>query len=259
MSRRTAWIVLVAAFVGATAWWGVVYGLTPDHYTRGLHILRAVAIVIGISALAWVIATRAGLRRRPERQDLRRLAIGAASYLIPTAIAIALVLGLGLAHVSAAQPALTVLGHGLLLACLVLMLEAVPEELIFRGLIQGALTTLVGRWLAVAGQAVLFVVWAWSFGAAQSLDRVALFAVFSVVQGLIRMWGGSVFSSIGFHLVFQLTAQWLLGGSWDTWHVSDPDLWLLAATFVPAAILSPLFVRLTSRSREGAPDQLAHR
>ncbi len=46
-----------------------------------------------------------------------------------------------------------------MLIVLVFLFEALPEELVFRGYMQGNLEQAIGHWGAVLAQAVLFSVW----------------------------------------------------------------------------------------------------
>jgi len=56
-------------------------------------------------------------------------------------------------------------------------------------------------------QEALFTLWAMDIGATGSVDRMILFFTFSVVLGILRVVTGNLWTSIGFHLIFQWVAQ----------------------------------------------------
>ena len=239
MRPRIAAIRILLAFAGACLLWTLVYRLGPGAYSHQAHAVRAVATLVGGVALWAAISAATHTRRGPERADMRRFAAGAAGYLLPTLVAGGIVLALGRASVGSNLVVVETLGQGLLLLGLVLAFEAIPEELVFRDLVQSSLAAVTRPWIAILGQALLFSLWGVIIGAAGSVDRLVLFFVMSIVQGVIRYRTGSVLSTIGLHASFQLVSQWLLGGSWNAFTVHDPNLWLAGAVTIPAALLAP--------------------
>lgn len=237
---------VLAALVGAIAIWRLVFLVVPDGYTHALHAWRAVGVLVPVLLLWWFLSRATGTLRTPTRRDLAVFGVGAVAYLLPTLPALVAVLASGVAEVRPTLPLPQLLGQGTLLLALVLAFEAIPEELIFRDLVQTSLARMLRPWLAVVLQAALFTAFGAAIGAGLTADRLAVFVVFALVQGTIRQVVGSVGAPMGFHAAFQLTAQWLLGGSWDAWAVRDPQLWLAGAIFVPAALLGPL-VALAAR------------
>ncbi len=249
MSRRAAMIRLVAGFVVAVAVWRLSDLVVPPGYTHGTHAARA-ALALAGTLLGWGVVSRlTGPPRAPDGIDLRWFALGAVSYLVPTAVAGAAVLVLGLARVSPNLAPGAMLGQGLVLLLLVLAFEAIPEELLFRDLLYTSLRRLAGAAVAVVGQAVLFVLWGALTGSSLTLDRLVVFFLFSIALGILRHLSGHVATTMGFHAAFQLSAQWLLGTNWDGWAVTDDQLWLAGALFVPPLLLAPGIVRLASRPR----------
>lgn len=237
--RRTrALVVLVGGFAGAVAAWLLLNALGPEGYTRAGHITRAAAaLVLGVALWAGLTRWYDGRLPRLDRTVLRRFGWGFAWYAgTAGALTVALVTT-GLIRFEMHGSVLDLVLQAAFLLVLVLALEAIPEELIMRDLIQRSLTTLAGRWLAVLGQALLFVAWGWLIGAAETPDRIALFFAFSLVQGLIRMWTGTVAATIGFHAAFQLIAQMLLGDNWPVVTVIDPERWFELAVVAPALVV----------------------
>lgn len=252
--HRTPLVRLALALVGAGAVWLGVGAAVPDGYTHARHAARAIGVLVPVLVLWYAISRATGTPRRPTRGDLTRALVAALAYLAPTALAVAAVVALDAAQLTPRLPAGAAIAQALLLLVLVLAYEAIPEELVFRDLVQTSLGHLGGPRLAVIGQALLFAAWGAVIGAGRTPDRVALFVVFGLVQGLVRHLGGGVASSIGFHAAFQLSAQWLIGGTWDAWAVHDPELWLAGALFLPGAVLAPVIVWLVQRSTTTRPD-----
>src|SRR5690606_30846634 len=92
----------------------------------------------------------------------------------------------------------------------------VPEELAIRGYVYTNLSEIMPPWLAVLTQAVLFMLWAFALVAllqamgvgsdwSTDIDRAILFLSFGVSLALVRLWTGSLWGSIGYHLAFQVT------------------------------------------------------
>jgi hypothetical protein len=187
--------------------------LFGDDYSRSGHIARAVAALTLYVPLV-VVARRfldrgqmSGLGVAPFPAAWRPLLLGVAAWLIPAAIGSAVVIGLGWSGItlrSSGGALAAVIG---LRFVTVLIYEALPEELLFRGYLYHHLATVVPRGLAVVVQAVLFVLWGVLAGAAGTVDRIVLFAGFALVLGIIRARTGTVWTTVGFHLAFQTVAQ----------------------------------------------------
>jgi uncharacterized protein len=105
----------------------------------------------------------------------------------------------------------------------VFLMEAFPEEVIFRGYIQEALRERLGRWPGVAVQALLFTAFGLSVGVLVGavdplgdwsilLDRAVLFLTMGVTLGALKEWSGSLWVCIGWHLAFQTVMQGMARG-----------------------------------------------
>lgn len=86
-----------------------------------------------------------------------------------------------------------------------------PEELVFRGYIQGNLRVLLRPWQAVGAQAALFALFGFVLGVAPTVDRLIVFLTFALVLGVFRTATGDIAAGIGYHLAAQTTAQLFLG------------------------------------------------
>ncbi|MET3861701.1 membrane protease YdiL (CAAX protease family) [Dietzia sp. 2505] len=256
--RRREWLFpLTLLLVAAGLWWSVLklsYVVFGSGYGHQLaHAVRAVSIfVLVLLALAVLVRHHPAARRYgliPDRRSLRHVLAGAAAYVVPMAGIGAVILALGLARVDLSHGVPAAAGQLLTVLVLVLLYEAIPEELIFRGYLFGFLAERWPTWATVATQSLAFCVWGFLIGAARTPDRLLLFFLMSMSVGVIRAVSGSVYTAIGFHMAFQTATQPLLGGHWDALALDDPDLWFtdLALGLGPM-LLGPLLVVLIYRS-----------
>lgn len=237
-------------FLAATGVMIAIRALVPDEYSRGLHAVRAVLLTLLLGGLA--LAACRWLDRRPilslgldPRGAGRSVVLGGLAWLVPAAAATAGCLLLGWVeidvHVGAAALAATVASQ----LVLVLLLEAVPEELVFRGYLYTALADHTRTWTAIIAQAALFALWGLAAGGAQDPVRVALFFGVGIGLGYLREITGSLWAPIGFHLIFQTVAQLLSGTQVPAFTVTNEGLLqFLAYGIVPFAVGLPLVEHL---------------
>lgn len=149
------------------------------------------------------------------RRDLRAFGVGAGLWTGLAAVGLLVGSLIGAFEVTFGPPTRTMVGWLLLQVFLVFTYEAVPEELAMRGYIYTNLSERTHRWLAVLGQAVFFMLWAFALvGLLQALgvrtswtvdiDRAILFLTFGLSLAFVRLWTGSLWGSIGYHLAFQV-------------------------------------------------------
>ncbi|MFC7549946.1 type II CAAX prenyl endopeptidase Rce1 family protein [Plantactinospora sp. GCM10030261] len=212
------WRVLLV-FVGAVLVWLFVLHGTPlgDEYDRSTHAARAVLTTMLVVAMVW--AARRFLDRRPwaglglpsPRAGWRRLLLGMGCWLVPAAAGFVLCLGFGWVDITLRGSAGDAVATAALLVVLVLLYEALPEELVFRGYLQHTLATALPAWQAVLGQAATFTLFGLLIGAASTIDRILLLFVFALLLGGFRVATGDIWAGLGFHLAFQVVAQLFLG------------------------------------------------
>ena len=261
--RRRPWLLrLVVVFVGAVVVWrlvdlGVSAVIAPG-YTRPGHVARAVATT-ALTALLIALLLRwegrhladYGIRLPSASRDL---GLGALGYLVPCVLASVVVLSTSLARLDLAVSAGELVLQVLSVLVLVLLFEAIPEELVFRGYLYGTLRERLPSWLCVLAKAVGFCVWGALIGAGASLDRQVLFFVFAVGLGLVREATGSVLVTVGFHAAFQTVSQLLLGGNWGAVELTDPQRWFSDVAVAAPLLLGPLLLVIVARRRPSAPD-----
>lgn len=261
LSPRPWWARIAAGFLLACLAWlsvriaaGALFG--PE-YSFVSHVVRAgltlVLVLAGLAALLrWERTQPSDYGLGYRKGTLWALSVGALSYLVPFALAASVVVGFDLAQLEVTGEPLLVLGQGLVVLALVILYEAIPEELIFRGYLFRVLSERLPISLTIVAQAVLFCVAGTIVGAAPTLDRVLLFFVFSLTLGYLRHVTGTVFTTIGFHAMFQLWAQWSLGEQWVTLTVTDVSGWFaIAALGVVPFALAPVVAGILDRLRRG--------
>lgn len=134
---------------------------------------------------------------------------GALAWLLPAAASFGVLALLGAplsTTVSAGELARTTL----LLAVAVLLSEALPEEVLFRGYIARALGAISSGWGTIIIQAVIFTLFAGALRQNWDPTDLSLFLTMGIVFGYLRLITGSVWMSIGFHTAFQTGAQLVL-------------------------------------------------
>ena len=242
------WLALLAVFRGKSQLAILLFG--PD-YAIDRHIVMAAlstALVVPLIAMARRYVDNEpfdGLGLALDRSALRPLLVGALSWFGPFVLCLAILLGLGLVEITAIVPWTEILAFLPLLVVLVFLLEALPEELAFRGYVQTNLGKVLMPWMAVTTQAALFgswgvALWLISSGGIDPL-HASLFYVMGGVLGVLRIISGSVWTGIGFHLAFQTAAQLLLNAERGHFEI-EGLIWLqvLALGAVPFSLAIPI-------------------
>ena len=198
------WLLVVQ---GSDLFFGTAYEDRLGHAVRAVLVCALVVPVVVLARRSLDRRPWEGLRLTSLRVGWRPLVFGMAFWLVAAGAGLATMLALGWASISFGAPSGSLLLLALYLPVLVFLYEALPEELIFRGYFYRNLADRYARWVAVLAQAVLFTLWGAAIGAAGSVDRVILFFTFSVVLGVLRVITGNLWTSIGFHVVFQWVTQ----------------------------------------------------
>lgn len=257
------WLRLLVAFGGAVGIWlgltALANAIFGAEYSYASHVLRAVGtfglVTVGLRFLVrWEGASAASYGLVPDRGTPATFGLGSLSYTLPFLAVGAAVISVGAAAISVPGSPMEVVGQLLAVLVLVLLYEAIPEELIFRGYLYATLANRFPRWVAVLGQAMLFCLLTVAIGAVTSPERLLLYVLFAMCLGVIRAASGSVFVTIGFHTAFQFTGQPLLGSQWPAIALEDPDRWfadlaLGLGPFLLASIVVILFGKVLLRNK----------
>ncbi|WP_017572450.1 CPBP family intramembrane glutamic endopeptidase [Nocardiopsis halotolerans] len=268
--RRPHLLLRIAAVMVATflIWqlMGWISDRLPESPQGGpRHWVNALTVFVLAVPMVWL--ARRYLDRRPwggllltgPRRGWAPFLAGAASWLLPGMAGLVAAVLLGWVDITANRPLPETVAAVAVLVVLVLLFEAVPEELIFRGYLFRNLNTVMSGWLAVLAQAALFTVfglalWIPEAGWGVLSERLPLFLGMGVVLGCVRLVTGNVWACVGFHVAFQTVAQALLNGDLftvgDAWGLLIP----LVLPFVFGAMLAALFTRDEGTWRGRVPD-----
>ena len=263
LSFRPWWARLAAAFALACGIWLLVkllaFSIFGEDYSLPSHTFRAIStcllvFVALLLLLRWEHTRPADYGVGVNAGMARGVTVGALSYLVPFFAAAAIVLILGLSQVQITGTALVVAGEGITILALVILYEAIPEELIFRGYLFRVLSERLPGWATIFAQALLFCAFGAAIGAVTNIDRLLLFFFFALSLGYLRQVTGTVFATIGFHAIFQTLAQWALGEQWPALSLTDPHEWfaLIAlglAPFLLAPVVAAIIVRFVRADR----------
>lgn len=218
------WRVGLVFALGVAAFWATVrgseavFGAPDGSYDRTAHAIGSVATAIVVVALVWAAAraldrrTLAAIGLGWPRQSWRFFLVGAMAWLVPATIAIAICALSGLITVDLmVSPGrlVTIIAAQVML---VFLMEALPEELLFRGYVFVSLAERLTGWILIGAQAGLFTIFAVLLRGWHGPDGLAFFFGMGIGIGYLRAITGSVWTSIGFHTAFQTVAQLMLPG-----------------------------------------------
>lgn len=255
--RRLAlpWRIAIV-LAGAVVVWGSIIVLTLVIFNGGLTVESRLftAIGVGVLAVALIVAARRWLDRRPfaglglplSRAAVRPFLVGLLAFSAPSLAGLWIAVSAGWVSVKTLAPTAEVVGMLALIVFTVLVYEAVPEELLFRGYVFRNLASAMPPWVAVIVQAALFTLlgtalWVVGSGWGVLAERAGIFFGMGIVLGLIRIESRSVWACVGFHLGFQVVAQTLTGST-----VSLDGSYVLAI-MLPAFVLGTSIVSLLTR------------
>jgi membrane protease YdiL (CAAX protease family) len=233
--------------------WKVGLSLLPEAASSSRRLLAGAVISVLVCAFLAVALRKdrlgASLLGLDRMRDVLRGALAGAGLWLLTAIpATALLLWLGMAEVQMTSDWPTALAALAILVPVVLLIEAIPEELLFRGYLQGTASRRLSPWLAVFAQAAAFVLFAWAIGATAAPGQWSFLPGFALLLGGLRLMGGNLGWPIGFHVALMVATQWLLAHG----HFKVENamvIQVLAFVVLPSAVYG---VTLSIRASAGA-------
>lgn len=206
---------LALVTVGAALLWrGALLLRVFDTASLWNRILQGAVITLGVLALMTALRARTTqLSRSMGMQDtasnLRACLLGAGLWLVPAALGTTICMALGWTSIDARAPLGTLILATSTVALGVMLIEALPEELLFRGFMQGAVARRYPAWSALFAQLALFVAFAWAIGALHSPWQWMFIPGFALILGYARALSGNVWTCIGIHLAWMTTTQTL--------------------------------------------------
>ncbi len=205
--------------------------------------------------------TLSGIGLTPLAGAWKPFLLGAGFWLALAAVGLIAGLGTGAFSLVFTAPDPALLGALALQIVIVFLYEALPEETAFRGYALSNLMDAVGTWAGVAIQAIVFMLAGFAIvalmgllgfepGWAITLDRAILLLTFGVTLALFRLWTGSLWAAIGFHLAFQTVMQLFFAGRLIGLQPASPAdaetaaiiLWFFAIVIGGVIALTGLFV-----------------
>lgn len=195
---------------------GYIRGLFPEEgYSRINHLFIALMTTIltvvllefarkidGISWIKW--------GKSSNRTHIFSFFLGFFLWMIPASIGLIICLMLGWVKITLNTDMNILFISILILFITVFLMEALPEELIFRGYIYRYLNVLFPHWMTVILQALSFTLFAYIIGAMYSVEQLQFIPGFAIILGIFRAISGSVWTSVGFHVAI-MTATQILG------------------------------------------------
>ena len=243
--------------LGAILLWWAAIALGS---AAGLPVAQGERLTFGIVVSLGMVAVTSflSLRQPPwpswlplSGSAFRQIGLGVLAYAGLILIATGAAVLAGFVRIEFAPAPEAVQKAGYLLA-LVLLSEALPEELLFRGWLMQALAARRSPWPAIFGQAGLFTGFAWVMGGLGSLQDASFIFCFGLMLGVVRAATGSVWAPMGVHLAF-ITAQQAALPQWQIWS-ADPH-WVaqtICLTLVPfSVVVALLFDRVRPQPDPG--------
>ncbi|CAN7147792.1 CPBP family intramembrane metalloprotease [Pseudoxanthomonas sp. LjRoot143] len=220
--------------------WKAGLSLVPDATSPAQRLLAG--CVISTLALVLVVLALRRDRLDPSVLGLARMrdvlcgVLGGAALWLLTAVPMtALLLWLGVAEVRMVGDGFAALATLAILIPVVLLIEAIPEELVFRGYVQGSAARWLSPWLAVVAQAAFFLLFAWAIGATAAPGQWSFLPGFALILGGLRLMGGNLGWPIGFHAALMVATQWLLAHGHFVVH-NAMTIQVLAFVALPSAV-----------------------
>jgi len=204
-----------AATLAGIVIWKIGLSSFSEGATPAQRLVAGAAISMLVCGLL-VLALRidrcgAGLLGLARAGDVLKGVLGGAGLWLLTALPVtAVLLWSGVASVQMTSDWSHALASLAILIPAVLLIEAIPEELLFRGYLQGTLARRLSPWLAVVAQALLFVLFAWAIGATGAPGQWSFLPGFALILGGLRLMGGNLGWPLGFHAALMIATQWLL-------------------------------------------------
>ncbi|MGY1529979.1 CPBP family intramembrane glutamic endopeptidase [Luteimonas sp. A649] len=243
---RTPWIpaVLRVAILLCVmaACWRFGMPLSTGRGTGG-HVLLGLALSAVVLATVLLLARRERLAARmlghhSAGANARAFFLGIALWTLPAAIGLALCTAAGWTTVAVHASPTEVLAAIPVAALGVFLVEAFPEELVFRGYIQGRVGRTRAAWVALLVQAALFIAFAWAVGALASLQQWMFLPGLALILGYARAVGGSVWLAMGVHTAWMTATALLLSPQHGVATVGGVEtLQFIAFALLPSATI----------------------
>lgn len=191
-------------------------------YDRTTHFIMALVIAI----LSFILINTARKKDKISwkqigmsrlRTNTISFLVGTATWAIPASIGLVISLMAGWAEITITTDLSKLILSVVILYIIIFLVEAFPEELIFRGYIYSYLNTLFPHWLVLIMQTLIFTLFAYFIGAMYSFEQIMFIPGFGFMLGYFRAKSGNVWTTIGFHAAIMTASQILspIHGNFD--------------------------------------------
>lgn len=164
--------------------------------------IALIGIACRIDKISWKNLGQASLRA-----NIFSFLVGFLLWTIPAFVGLFICIMLGWVEITFHTDFNTLLLSILILVITVFLMEALPEELIFRGYMYRYLNVSFPHWLTVILQSLLFTLFAYFIGAMYSVEQIQFIPGFAFILGYFRAVSGNVWTSIGFHVAIMTATQ----------------------------------------------------
>ncbi|MBD8500941.1 type II CAAX prenyl endopeptidase Rce1 family protein [Paenibacillus arenosi] len=219
--------VAIVLIIGIFIWNGIAYvsdTFIGQEYSPLKHFLMALlttalTLTLVQVALKWDKMKWNQLGQTTVKKNIFSFLLGFLLWAIPASIGLFICIRIGWVSISVTTDLNFLLQSILILFITVFLIEALPEELIFRGYIYRYLHACFPHWATILLQALLFSLFAYCIGAIYSLEQLQFIPGFAIILGMLRAISGNVWTSIGFHAAI-MTATQILGSTHGHFDVS---------------------------------------
>jgi membrane protease YdiL (CAAX protease family) len=193
-----------------------------DAYNQTHHFF--IAVITALLSIILIDSVRRMDKLSWKKLGLDTLRKNAVSFLlgfmvwaIPAALGLIICIMAGWVQITAQTDFSQLLWSVLILLVTVFFIEALPEELIFRGLIYRYFHSLFPHGVTLFMQALVFSLFGYLIGALYSFEQLLFLPGFALILGYLRAVSGNIFTAIGFHTAMMTVTQILspLHGHFD--------------------------------------------
>lgn len=209
---------ITGVFILAVIIWNFISYLNNTYlaveYNRASHFFIAILTAV-LSIMVIDIARRLDriswkqLGMSSVRNNILSFMVGFILWTIPAAIGLVICVMAGWVEITVQTNVNQLLMSVLILFITVFFIEALSEELIFRGYLYRHLQALFPHWATVLLQALLFTLFAYLIGAMYSFEQLLFLPGFAFLLGYFRAISGNVWTAVGFHAAIMTVTQML--------------------------------------------------
>ncbi|KAB8125552.1 CPBP family intramembrane metalloprotease [Gracilibacillus oryzae] len=212
--RTTVLARIAIVFIVTCVIWILINTWNSGEYNRLSHFLMGFSISAVIILFIYIVC-RLGKTPWTElgfssfKSNFYAFIFGFIVWLLPALIGTLLLLSFGMVEVEVKSSWQEIISHFFVLGFTVFLIEALPEELIFRGYIFSQLQRVWKDSLVILLQIILFTLFGYVIGAIYSIQQLMFIPGFAFILGYLRAISKNIWVPIGFHLIIMTVTQLL--------------------------------------------------